>query len=280
MANDDVRKALEEKARLVRRSVVRMVGNAQGGHIGGSLSIADVLTALYFQVLRVDPQDPAFVDRDRVILSKGHAAAALYAVLAERGFFPLERLFDSFRIRIDGMLQEHPDMRRTPGIDMSTGSLGQGLSVAVGMALGRRLQKRAFRIYAILGDGELQEGQVWEAAMAAAHYHLDEITAVVDDNRLQVSGRVDDIVGLAPLRRKWEAFNWMVLEIDGHDMDEILAAFETTRRHAGSPSLIIAHTTKSKGVTFLEDTTESHSMALSSEQVRLALEELGGKETG
>ena len=267
---------LENKAQLIRQNIMRMMWDAQGGHAGGSLSVADILTVLYFHVLRVDSQHPDFDDRDRLILSKGHAAAALYAVLAEKGYFPRERLFDSFRIRIDGMLQEHPDMRKTPGIDMSTGSLGQGLSAAIGMALGRRLTMKSFRIYVILGDGELQEGQVWEAAMAAAHYHLNEITAIIDYNRLQVSGRVEDILGIEPLRLKWEAFNWNVREIDGHDMDEIIAALEAAKDQKNAPSVIIAHTVKGKGVSFIENKAEGHSRTFSSEEVAMALKELGG----
>jgi transketolase len=269
---------LRETAQLIRRHIVRMMWIAKGGHAGGSLSIVDMLTALYFHVLRIDPHHPERDDRDRLILSKGHAAAALYAVLAEKGYFPRERLFDSFRIRIDGMLQEHPDMRKTPGIDMSTGSLGQGLSVAVGMALGRRLTAKEFRIYVLMGDGELQEGQVWEAAMAAGHYRLNEITAIVDHNRLQVSGRVEGVLGIEPLRSKWEAFHWNVVEIDGHSMEEIIAACEETRIQREAPSVIIAHTVKGKGVSFIENMAESHSMVFSSEEVAMALKELGGQE--
>ena len=276
MLNDEEKRELEGMARLIRRNILAMMGNGQGGHFGGSLSAADIITALYFRVLRVDPQDPELPQRDRFILSKGHAAAALYSALAEKGFFPRERLFDSFRIRIDGMLQEHPDMRKTPGIDMSTGSLGQGLSAAVGMALGRRLLKREFLIYVVLGDGELQEGQVWEAAMAAAHYRLSEITAVVDYNRLQVSGSVEEVLGIEPLRLKWEAFNWKVREIDGHDMNEICAALEAKRNPGDAPSLIIAHTVKGKGVSFLENEAGSHSRSLSPAELEIAMKEVGG----
>ncbi|MCL5071932.1 MAG: transketolase [Actinobacteria bacterium] len=266
---------LEEKARLIRKDIVEMMWYGQGGHVGGTLSIVDILTVLYFHVLHIDPKKPSWDDRDRVILSKGHAAAALYAILATKGYFPRKRLFDSFRICIDGILQEHPDMRKIPGIDMSSGSLGMGLSVGIGMAFGRKLMKKDFHIYVILGDGEIQEGQVWEAAMAAGHYRLNEITAILDYNRLQVNGFVDDILKIRPVRAKWEAFNWNVEEIDGHNITEIIAALDRVEKVKDKPSIIIAHTTKGKGVSFIENKIEWHSKDLTNEQKEKAIKELG-----
>jgi len=246
-----------------------------GGHIGGSLSCVDIITALYFHTLRIDPHRPNWDDRDRFILSKGHAAATLYAALAERGFFPKERLLDSFRNNVNGFLQEHPDMKRVPGIDVSTGSLGQGLSVAVGLAIGAELKAKNFNIYVILGDGEIQEGQVWEAAMAAGNYKLDKIKAILDYNGLSVEGRIDELMSLEPLVEKWRAFNWHVREIDGHNMDHIVEALEDVAQFRGRPVLIVAHTIKGKGVSFMENNMEWHASHMTEEGMRLALNELG-----
>lgn len=266
--------ALQEISRNVRRDIIDMMWHGQGGHMGGSLSIVEVLVVLYFGTLKIDPTRPDWADRDRLILSKAHAAAALYAVLAAKGYFERARLFDSFRIRVDGMLPEHPDMRKTPGIDMSGGSLGQGLSVGVGMALGRRLAGKRFRIYVVLGDGESQEGQVWEAAMFAGHHGLDEMTAIVDCNRLQVNGPTDDEVTLEPLVAKWRAFNWHAEAVDGHDVEALQGAVRSARARRGRPSVIIARTVKGKGVSFIEGQSEWHAKAISDEERTRALREL------
>ena len=198
-------KELEQKATLIRRDIVQMMYNAGGGHIGGSLSATDILTALYFHIMRINPENPDWKDRDRLVLSKGHAAAALYATMAEKGYFLKELLFNSF-ISAAGILQEHPDMRKVKGLDMSSGSLGQGLSVGIGMALGAKLKKYSFRVFVFMGDGEVQEGQVWEAAMAASHHRLDNITAIMDYNKLQVNGFLSSLMGIEPIREKWKAF--------------------------------------------------------------------------
>jgi transketolase len=264
---------LQRQARLLRQDVIRMTHAARSGHPGGALSAADVVTALYFKVLRLDPSRPDWPDRDRFVLSKGHACPLWYAALAERGYFPVDELL-TLR-RIDGRLQGHPDMTKTPGVDITTGSLGQGLSAGVGMALGLRLDRRPSRVYVILGDGELNEGQVWEAAMAAAKYRLDNLTAVVDYNNLQLDGWCDEIMPLEPLADKWRAFNWEVIEIDGHAMTEILEAFARAARVKGRPTVIIAHTVKGKGVSFMEDQRDWHGKAPDDEEFRLAMHELG-----
>jgi transketolase len=264
---------LQRQARLLRQDVIRMTHAARSGHPGGALSAADVVTALYFKVLRLDPSRPDWPDRDRFVLSKGHACPLWYAALAERGYFPVDELL-TLR-RIDGRLQGHPDMTKTPGVDITTGSLGQGLSAGVGMALGLRLDRRPSRVYVILGDGELNEGQVWEAAMAAAKYRLDNLTAVVDYNNLQLDGWCDEIMPLEPLADKWRAFNWEVIEIDGHAMTEILEAFARAARVKGRPTVIIAHTVKGKGVSFMEDQRDWHDKAPDDEEFRLAMHELG-----
>lgn len=266
---------LEEKARLIRKDVIEMMWYGQGGHIGGSLSIIEILTVLYFSELNVNPNKPDWEDRDRLILSKGHAAASLYAILANKQYFPKERLFDSFRVCIDGMLQEHPDMKNIPGIDMTSGSLGMGLSVGVGIAFGKRLLKKDFHIYVILGDGEIQEGQVWEAAMAAGHYHLNELVAIIDYNNLQVNGYVDEILTIEPIKEKWEAFNWHVEEIDGHNINEIIDSLREARNRKDKPTVIIAHTIKGKGISFIENKIEWHSGSLTYEKMKKALKELG-----
>jgi len=261
------------KAAAIRRHIVRMIAAAASGHPGGSLSAADILTALYFRVLRVDPENPDWPGRDRFVLSKGHAAPALYAALAERGFFPVDELMG---LRgLGSHLQGHPDRKGTPGVDASTGSLGQGLSIAVGLALAGRLDKATWRVYALLGDGEIQEGQIWEAAMAAAHYGLDNLTAVLDQNGLQIDGPVEKIMAIEPLVDKWRAFGWHVISIDGHDMGAILRACAEAEATRGRPSIIIAATVKGRGVSFMENRPEWHGKAPSAEQAEAALRELG-----
>jgi transketolase len=273
--DENLVRELEARARQIRVDVLKMIHAANSGHPGGSLSAADIVTTLYFHELRVDPLNPKWPDRDRFILSKGHACPVWYACLAERGFFPKETL--ATLRRIDSILQGHPDMKKTPGLDMTTGSLGQGLSCGVGMALGGKLAKKDFRVYVLLGDGELNEGQVWEAAMAAAKYKLDNLVAIVDYNRLQVDGFVDEVMPLEPLAAKWKAFNWHVCEIDGHNIAEILSALAEARATANRPTCIIAHTVKGKGVSFMENKVEWHGMAPDDAQLEQALAELGVK---
>lgn len=272
MSGSEIR-ALEERARSVRRSIVTMLAHAGSGHPGGSLSVTDLLTALYFTRLRHRPSDPRWADRDRVVLSKGHAAPALYAILAESGYFPREQLL-TLR-KLGSMLQGHPDRTRTPGIESSTGSLGQGISVAVGMALAGKLDKKAYRVYAFLGDGELQEGEVWEASMAGAHYKLDNLCAVIDFNGFQIDGRVQEIMNPEPIPEKWEAFGWAVREIDGHNMREIVAAYDWAMGVKGKPAAVVAHTIKGKGVSFMESKAHWHGVPPSAEEAARALEELG-----
>ncbi len=265
---------LEERARLIRRHIVRMIGAAGSGHPGGSLSAVDILTVLYFAELSVRPQQPDWPDRDRFVLSKGHAAPALYACLAERGFFDPAEL-GSLR-RVGSRLQGHPDRALTPGVEASTGSLGQGLSLAVGMALAARLDGASWRVWALLGDGEIQEGQVWEAAMAAAHYRLDNLAAFLDHNGLQIDGPVREVMSPEPVAAKWEAFGWRVLRIDGHDLAAIREACRLARETRGRPTMIVAETVKGKGVSFMEGRVEWHGKAPGPEQLAQALEELKG----
>ncbi|MCX6353380.1 MAG: transketolase [Candidatus Aureabacteria bacterium] len=271
--NDSVIKELVERAKAVRCNVVKMIARAGSGHPGGSLSIVDLLTALYFARLNHRPKDPHWTDRDRVILSKGHAAPTLYAILGECGYFPKTELLKLRKL--GSMLQGHPDMMRTPGVEMSTGSLGQGISVAVGMALAGKLDKKSYRVYTFLGDGELQEGQVWEAAMAGAHYALDNLCAVIDFNGLQIDGRVQEIMNPEPIPRKWEAFGWAVKEVNGHDFKEIVAAYDWAAGIKGKPAAVVAHTIKGKGVSFMESKAHWHGVAPSAEEARRALMELG-----
>ena len=267
-------KDLEEKARRFRVQVIKMIYRAQSGHPGGSLSCMDILTALYFHHLRINPQEPAWENRDRFVLSKGHAAPALYVVLAELGYFPKETLF-TLR-QLGSILQGHPDMRKTPGVEMSTGSLGNGLSVGIGMALGARLARKNYHVYALVGDGEVDEGGIWEAAMAASKYKLDNLTAICDFNRVQLDGPIEEIMPLDPLPEKWEAFNWNVIEMDGHNMGEILDALDKARQVRGRPTVIIAHTVKGKGVSFMEGKFQWHGNAPNEEEYKIALKELGG----
>jgi transketolase len=262
-------------ARQIRRDIIIMTAAAGSGHPGGSLSSADILAALYWRVLRIDPRNPYDPDRDRFVLSKGHCSPALYAALAERGFFPREWL-TSFR-KLHSPLQGHPDMKKLPGVEMSTGALGQGFSTAVGMALAARVDGRDYRVYALLGDGECQTGQVWEAAMSAAHYRLDNLVAIVDRNGLQIDGPTEQVMALEPLPDKWRSFGWHTLVIDGHSFPEILGAFEEARRTKGRPTAIIAKTIKGRGVSFMENVVDWHGVAPNQEQRDRALAELGGE---
>jgi transketolase len=271
--NERERTELNETARRMRRHIIRMIGRAASGHPGGSLSAVEILASLYFREMRLDPADPALPDRDRFVLSKGHAAPVLYAALAERGFFPAGDL-DRLR-QCDSRLQGHPHRLDTPGVEASTGSLGQGLSMACGMALGLRLSMSAARVFALIGDGESQEGQIWEAAMTAGFRQLDNLCVFLDYHDLQIDGRVSAIKDIAPLRDKWQAFRWRVEEIDGHDFDQIesaLAAFAGERRR---PTLVIARTVKGKGVSFMEDNVAFHGQAPNARETEQALQELG-----
>lgn len=265
-------KALALTAAKVRSYAVDEVYTAKAGHIGGSLSIADVLTTLYFHVMKVDPKNPRDPDRDRFVLSKGHTSPGLYAALALRGYFPVEQL-KLFR-SIEGDLSGHPEMNKVPGVDMSTGSLGQGISAAVGMALAGKMDKKDYRVYAALGDGEIEEGQVWEAFMAAAKYKLDNLCAIIDVNGLQIDGATADVMPTEPLDKKMEAFNWNVIKVDGHDFEAIIAAFEAAKAHKGQPTVILAKTTKGKGVSFMENDAGWHGVAPNDEQYAKAHAEL------
>jgi len=259
-------------AKQLRRHVITMIAKAGSGHPGGSLSAADIVTALYFKIMRHDPKNPQWPDRDRFILSKGHAAPVLYAALAECGYFPPEEL--STLRKLGSRLQGHTDRTLTPGVEMSSGSLGQGLSFGIGIALAGKLDGRDYQVYVLLGDGECDEGQIWEAAMAAAHYKIDNLTAIVDHNELQLDGRVRDIMSLEPLADKWRSFNWEVLDIDGHDINEILQAFKKAKQTRQRPTVIIAHTIKGKGVSFMENNVDFHGKAPTPQEAETALEEL------
>jgi len=260
-------------ATRMRRHIVSMVTEAASGHPGGSLSAVEILAALYFKIMRVDNARPRWAERDLFVLSKGHASPVLYAALAERGFFETEELM-TFR-RIDSRLQGHPDRKLTPGVDMTSGSLGQGLSAANGMAMAAKLDNQDLRwVYVLMGDGELQEGQPWEAAMTSAHYNLDNVIAFVDYNGLQIDGDVCDVMNVGSLKAKFEAFNWHVQEIDGHDYGQIIAAVDIAQATRGKPSVIIARTIKGKGVSFMENQAGWHGSAPSREQADQALSEL------
>ncbi|HHY59824.1 MAG TPA: transketolase [Clostridia bacterium] len=272
LPQEELIRELQARAKEIRRSIIKMTGAAGSGHPGGSLSAADIVTTLYFHVLRLRPEEPDWPDRDRFVLSKGHAAPVLYAALAERGFFPKEELL-TLR-KFGSRLQGHPDMKSLPGVEMSTGSLGQGLSVANGMALAAKLDGKDYRVYVLLGDGECQEGMVWEAAMAAAHYRLDNLTAFLDYNGLQIDGPVREVMSTEPLTEKWRAFGWHVLLIDGHDIGAILSAVEEAKETKGRPTIIVAKTVKGKGVSFMENQVGWHGVAPKAEQVAQALAEL------
>jgi transketolase len=265
--------ALEEKARWIRIRILKMLARAGSGHTGGSLSAVEIITALYFYKMRIRPQEPLWEGRDRFVLSKGHACPALYAAMALAGYFPEEELM-TLR-QLDSRLQGHPDMRTLPGVDFSTGSLGQGLSVANGMALAARLDDKDLRVYVLLGDGEIQEGQVWEAAMAASHYRIDNLCAILDFNQLQIDGRVSEVMSILPVGEKWRSFGWEVMEVDGHDFSQLLPALDRAEEVKGRPSLIIAHTVKGKGVSFMENQARYHGIAPTEEELKRALQELG-----
>ena len=257
----------------IRRGILRGVYHAASGHPGGSLSIADIMAYLYFEEMNIDPQNPKWELRDRFVLSKGHCAPALYATLAHRGFFPVEEL-DTLR-KIDSRLQGHPDMKGIPGVDMSAGSLGLGISSACGMALAGKVQGKDYRVYTIVGDGESEEGQVWEAAMFAAHYHLDNLVAIVDWNGLQIDGPVTEVMNPTPHDEKFRAFGWNVISIDAHNFDEIEGAFAAARACKGQPTVIIAKSVKGKGVSFMENQCSWHGSAPKEPQYRQAMAELG-----
>lgn len=265
-------KELEKKAKEIRRGIIEQVYKAKSGHPGGSLSIADVMTVLYFDELNVDIKNPLWEDRDRVVLSKGHCSPALYSCLANKGFFDISEL-SSFR-KIESKLQGHPDMRKVPGVDMSTGSLGQGLSGAVGMALAGKLDKKDYRVYCILGDGEIEEGQVWEAAMSASKYKLDNLCVIVDNNNLQIDGTIEKVAGLDKIDEKFKSFGFQIINIDGHNIEEIKSAFEVAKNVKEKPVCIIAKTIKGKGVSFMENKKEWHGKAPSEEQYIIAMKEL------
>ncbi|OZV13823.1 transketolase [Tissierella sp. P1] len=265
---------LKEIARSIRVDIINMLEKSQSGHPGGSLSAVEILTTLYFKEMRVDTTNPKWEDRDRFVLSKGHGTPVLYGTLAEKGFFPKEEL-DRFR-KLGSMLQGHPDMKDIPGVDMTTGSLGQGLAAANGMALAGKLDNKDYRVYAMIGDGECQEGLIWEAAMLAAHYKLDNITVFLDHNGLQIDGPNKEIMNIEPIDEKFKSFGWHVLTIDGHSFDEILTAIEEAKNTKNKPTIIIARTHKGKGISFMEDQVGWHGKAPSAEEASKALEELGG----
>mgnify|MGYP000508932766 FL=1 len=271
--NSNSKKELAITACKVRMGVIEGTHCAKSGHPGGSLSVTDILTYLYFQEMKTDPQNPAWQERDRLVLSKGHTAPALYAVLAQKGFFPVEEL-KTLR-KIGSRLQGHPDMKKIPGVDMSSGSLGQGISAACGMAKAAKLTGGEWRVYAVLGDGEVQDGQVWAAAMFASHYQLDNLCVLVDNNGLQIDGNIKDVMSPYPIDEKFKAFGFHVINIDGHDFDQIEAALNEARSVKGQPTAIIAKTVKGKGVSFMENQASWHGTAPNDEQYRQAMEELG-----
>ena len=263
---------LQKVANEVRKGIITGVHAAKAGHPGGSLSAADLFTYLYFEEMNVDPKNPQDPDRDRFVLSKGHTAPGLYAALANKGYFPVE---DLLTLRhIGSHLQGHPCMQHTPGLDMSSGSLGQGISAAVGMAIAGKLDNKSYRVYTLLGDGEIQEGQVWEAAMFAGHRKLDNLVVIVDNNGLQIDGKIDDVNSPYPIDKKFEAFRFHVINVDGHDFDALKQAFDEARTVKGQPTAIIAKTIKGKGVSFMEDQASWHGVAPNDEQYKLAMEEL------
>ena len=267
-----IKATLKKQAVAVRKDIVTAVHGAKSGHPGGSLSLADTLTYLYFYKMNVNPKDPKDPERDRFVLSKGHTAPALYSVLAEKGYFDKSELL-SLR-KAGALLQGHPDMKHIPGVDMTTGSLGQGISAAVGMALGGKISGKKYTVYTALGDGEIQEGQVWEAAMAAAHYGLDNLVAIVDNNNLQIDGKVSDVMSVYPITDKFASFGWNVTTADAHDFDSIDAAFEKTKEKNGKPWVIVQKSIKGKGVSFMEDNAAWHGTAPNDEQYAIAMADL------
>ena len=274
MSNQEIKiTELKEKALNIRRNIIEMVYSASSGHPGGALSIADIMATLYFSELNIP--DVASEERDRVVLSKGHCSPALYAVLAEKGFIPKEDL-KGFR-KIDSYLQGHPDMKKIPGVDMTSGSLGQGLSVSNGMALAAKLDGKDYRVYCICGDGEIEEGQIWEAAMTSSHYKLDNLCVIVDNNNLQIDGAVSEVMSPYPIDKKFESFGFHTIVIDGHNFEEIQNAFEEAKSVKGKPTAIIAKTTKGKGVSFMENNVAWHGKAPNEEEYNIALQDLKGE---
>jgi len=263
---------LEKKAQKLRLNIVEMIGYGKTGHLGGSCSIIDVVTALYYYKMKHDPENPGWEDRDRFLLSKGHSAPAQYAALADCGYFPKEEL--GRLKKLGSMLQGHPDMLKTPGIEANTGSLGQGLSIACGIAAGAKIDKKDYRVYCVVGDGEIAEGQIWEAAMAASFYKLDNLVAILDRNRIQATGPVAERFDTNPLPEKWKAFGWHVIEIDGHDMKQIVEALDAADEVKGKPVMIIANTIKGKGICFAENNAAFHNGMMTQEQYELACREL------
>lgn len=268
-------KELEKIANEIRIGIVKEVYNGKSGHPGGSLSCADILAVLYFNQMNIDPKDPKSGARDRFVLSKGHASPALYSTLASRGYFDKEKL-TTFR-GIDSILQGHPDMKHIPGVDMSTGSLGQGLSCANGMAMASKLNRDGNRVYCLVGDGEIEEGQIWEAAMSASHYKLDNLCVIVDNNNLQIDGSIEEVMSSYPIDAKFKSFGFNVINVDGHNIEELINAFNEAKTIKGKPTAIIAKTIKGKGVSFMENQVGWHGKAPNEEQYKLAIEELGGE---
>ncbi len=267
---------LKLKSVVIRRKILKMLHLAKSGHTGGSLSIVEILVALYFKVMKYDPKNPDWGNRDRLILSKGHAAPALYAVLAEIGYFQEEELW---RLRkLGAPLQGHPDSNKTPGVEISTGSLGQGLGIGSGVALALKLKQNSAMVYVILGDGEMQEGMVWEAIMASGHYKLDNLCAILDNNNLQIDGKVSDIMSIYPVEDKLKAFGWNIITIDGHDFSSIISALTLARTTKGKPTFIIAHTVKGKGVSIFENKAKYHGVAPNDEEFEIAMQELQKQE--
>ena len=263
---------LQKTAVSVRKGIIEAVHSAKAGHPGGSLSAADIFTYLYFEEMHIDPKEPKNPDRDRFVLSKGHTAPGLYATLANRGYFPVEDL-KTLR-KLGSYLQGHPDMKHIPGVDMSSGSLGQVLSCAVGMALGAKLKKKDYRVYALCGDGEIEEGQIWEAAMFAGHRKLDNMVVIIDNNNLQIDGSIDEVCSPYPIDKKFEAFNFHVINVNGNDFDDLDRAFKEARNTKNMPTAIIAHTLKGKGVSFMENSVEWHGKAPNDEEYAIAMEDL------
>ena len=264
--------ALENIAKKVRKGIIEQVYSAQSGHPGGALSCADILTVLYFNQMNINPKEPYAETRDRLVLSKGHCSPALYAVLAEKGFFETTKL-QGFR-KIESNLQGHPDMNKVPGVDASSGSLGQGLSIANGMALNSKLEGLGYRVYCVLGDGEIEEGQIWEAAMTSSKYKLDNLCVIVDNNNLQIDGTIEDVKGMQDIEGKFEKFGFNVITVNGNKIEDLIKAFDKAKVTKGKPTVIVAITTKGKGVSFMEDKAEWHGKAPNEEQYKIAMEEL------
>ena len=267
-------KQLQEKAKEVRKGIIEAVYSNKSGHPGGSLSIADIMTVLYFNQMNIDEKNPKWEDRDRLVLSKGHCSPALYSCLANRGFFDVEKL-KTFR-NINSNLQGHPDMNKVPGVDISSGSLGQGLSCANGMAIAGKMDNKNYRVYCILGDGEIEEGQVWEAAMASNKYKLDNLCVIVDNNNLQIDGTIEEVMSSYPIDEKFKSFGFQVINIDGHNIQEIIDAFDVAKNVKDKPTCIIAKTIKGKGVSYMENDVKWHGIAPNEQQYQLAMKELGG----